>query len=131
MNRRVRINKTMSEIMDATDDCYSFVFTYEGKRYHVLGLLVALGRSEQVCLWADVLEIDKVEQKNIKLKVFYIEGLRSQVQRVKLHTECSNSWIHIAEKLGKLYAYGPQKVKNKEDQGSSGLLRPENPEKTP
>lgn len=103
----IRFTKAMQAVTSATESCHEFTFSYEGKRYTVLGGLVAVGMSEQVCLRADVLAIDGIAQKGAPLKVFYIEGLAGRVDIGELHATSSNDYTGPLLNNNGVYACGP------------------------
>ena len=107
MNNRIRFNNAVIEIIDTVEACHEFTITYEEKSYTVLGGLVGVGISEQLCLWADVLAIDGQEQTKPAMKVFYIEGIQTRVHRGKLWTGTYSDYTKILQGLHYFYARGP------------------------
>lgn len=120
---KIRFTKAMKEVVYATESCHEFTFNYEGKRYTVLGGLVALGMSEQVCLWADVLAIDGIDQKDVPIKVFYIEGLSGRVDIGKLHATSSNDYTGPLLNNNGIFACGPIRAQQRiEDARKAGKI---------
>lgn len=101
-------SKTFKEIKEAVKNWYEITFPYEGKSYTVLGAIVGVNSQDRICLWGDVLAIDTEPQNPVLPKCFDIEGLRTQVQRGKMHGRCSNDYTVVMRACEAIYAYGPR-----------------------
>ena len=101
-------SKTLREIKEAVKNWYEITFSYEGRSYTVLGAIVGVNSQDRICLWGDVLAIDTEPQNPVLPKCFDIEGLRTQVQRGKMHGRCSNDYTVVMRACEAIYAYGPR-----------------------
>lgn len=117
---------SVKTIIECVDAWYDITFQYETRTYTVLGALVVLDKSKRLCLWGDVLAIDKEPQKLVMSKCFYIEGFQGPVDKGKPHGRCSNDYWSIELDALDTYTRGPRWERAPSRSKSNGrLTKPE------